>query len=92
MGKKYIEVDSSLPAWTWCDVCEQMQPPIHDCQPGASPVSVHDQDTETVDWWSVEAYLRGYHGRQDQQRAQRAIQQGRCDPQKTKSTEMRGWW
>ena len=80
------EIDSSPSSWSWCDECEQMMPDGHTC--GKTQVlSTSDPAlTENIDYWSVEAVLRGWHGGSLQREAKQRMKQGRYDPEKTKST------
>lgn len=84
------EIESSASSWSWCETCEAMKPIIHDC--GTETPSVHDEQyTEDIDYFSVEAYLRGWHGRGGQARARQALQKGYVQRGKTKTTKMQGW-
>jgi hypothetical protein len=55
------------------------------------PAPAEGEDEETIDYWSVEAYRQGWHGRAGEVRAARAIKAGMC-PLGTKNTQMKDWW
>lgn len=83
------EIDSYDYRWTWCDNCNEMKPLIHDCSDDT--LSINDIETETIDYYSVEAALRGWIGARNQQIAQRQVKNGTVKRSETKITKFKSW-
>lgn len=53
------------------------------------PDEVEEEEAETIDYWSIEAHLRGWHGDAMRRKAQRFIRERPVNP---KTTRMRSYW
>ncbi len=80
------QIDASASFWAWCDECQASMPSNHVC--GKTQItSTSDEDMmENIDYWSVEAVLRGWHGVGMQHEARRRVKDGTYDASQTKNT------
>lgn len=90
-GCMRAEIDASASYWTWCDTCQEMMPSNHVCGKIVVASTSDLEMQEDINYWSVEAVLRGWHGEGMRREARSRVKQGRYDPNKTKSTTYDGF-
>jgi hypothetical protein len=84
----HTEIDSAPgSSWSWCDPCEQMMPAGHTCGKTKIASTSDPEQTEDIDYWSVEAVVRGWHGPALKREAKQRLRNGDYDEKKTKLTK-----
>jgi len=83
----YTEIDASKSSWYWCDTCNARMPSGHICGQTKIASTSDPELAEDIDFWSVEAVLRGWHGGTLQREAKQRLRKGDYDPKNTKSTK-----